>query len=123
MNCARLRLNADTTTIFVRDGWLVIESVDPASLETQLLAANGERLLPVAEVSERTGFTPGAVRNWIKRSILPAIRVGREYRIREAELAKLLEGNSRPAVSIAKRIGRRRKAVSVAGNGKLDSHG
>ena len=101
----RFRRNADTTTIFVRDGWLVIESVDRTSLD-KLLAENCERLLTVAEVNERIGFTPGAVRNWIKRSILPAIRVGREYRIREAELAKFLEGNyserSRAATQLAR---------------------
>lgn len=112
MNCSRIRLNAETTAIFVRDGWLIIEVADSAALQTQLLDAKGERMLSVAEVSERTGFTPGAVRDWIKRSVLPAVRVGKEYRIRETELAKLLEGNSRETVSTAKRIGRRRKSIS-----------
>ena len=111
MNCARLRLNADTTTIFVRDGWLIIEAADTAELHDQLRGAEGGRLLTVAEVSQRTGFTAGAVRDWIKRSLLNAVRVGKEYRIREADLEKLIEGKSMDAVSVSKRIGRRRKPL------------
>lgn len=118
-NCVRLRLSAETTRIFVRDGWLIIESADSDALKSELLHANGERLLSVAEVSERTGFTPGAVRDWIKRSVLAAIRVGKEYRIREAELARLLEGRVRETGSTARRIGRRRKSVSVCGESPL----
>ena len=113
MNCARLRLNAKTTTIFVRDGWLIIEAAEIDALQRQLAGAHGDRLLTVAEVSQRTGFTAGAVRDWIKRSVLAAVRVGKEYRVREADLAKLLDGKSRETVSISKRIGRRRKAVSA----------
>ena len=113
MNCARLRLNAETTTIFVRDGWLIIEAAETDALQRQLAGVHGDRLLTVAEVSQRTGFTAGAVREWIKRSVLAAVRVGKEYRVREADLAKLLNGKSRETVSISKRIGRRRKAVSA----------
>ncbi len=113
MNCARLRLNAETTTIFVRDGWLVIEVAETDSLREQLAGADGDRMVTVAEVSERTGFTAGAVRDWIKRSILPAVKVGQEFRVREADLAKLLDGKTPETLSISKRIGRRRKAVAV----------
>lgn len=113
MNCARLRLNAETTTIFVRDGWLIIETAETDALRGQLADANGDRLLAVAEVSERTGFTAGAVRDWIKRSILAAVRVGKEYRIRETDLARLLDGKTPETVSVSKRIGRKRKAVLV----------
>lgn len=111
MNCARLRLHADTTTIFVRDGWLIIEAADSAVLQDQLRSAEGSQLLTVAEVSRRTGFTTGAVRDWIKRSLLKAVRVGKEYRIREGELEKLIEGRAATTVSVSKRIGRRRKPV------------
>lgn len=112
MNCARLRLNADTTTIFVRDGWLTIETAEGAALEDPLRSAQGSRLLTVAEVSQRTGFTTGAVRDWIKRSLLIAVRVGKEYRIREDDLQKLIEGKSGNALSVSRRIGRRRKPVT-----------
>lgn len=113
MNCARLRLNAETTTILVRDGWLIIEAADPGELQAELAGASGERLLTIAQVSEQTGFTAGAVRAWVKRSVLPAVRVGKEYRIRESDLAKLLGGKSPEAVSLSQSIGRRRKAISV----------
>ena len=113
MNCARLRLSAETTTIFVRDGWLVIEVAETDSLREQLAGADGDRMVTVAEVSVRTGFTAGAVRDWIKRSILPAVKVGQEYRVRDADLAKLLDGKTPETLSISKRIGRRRKAVAV----------
>ncbi len=113
MNCARLRLNAETTTILVREGWLIIEAADSNDLQAQVNSANGDRLLTVIEVSERTGFTAGAVRDWIKRSVLPAVRIGKEYRVREADLATLIDGKSPEAVSLSKRIGRRRKVVSV----------
>jgi excisionase family DNA binding protein len=111
MNCARLRLHANTTTIFIRDGWLIIEAADSATLQDQLRSAEGNRLLTVADVSRRTGFTAGAVRDWIKRSLLTAVRVGKEYRIREADLEKLIEGKSPPTVAVSNRIGRRRKPV------------
>ncbi len=112
MNCARLRLHAETTTIFIRNGWLIIEAADSAALQDQLRSAEGSQLLTVAEVSHRTGFTPGAVRDWIKRSLLKAVRVGKEYRIREDELEKLIEGRASGSVSVSKRIGRGRKPVT-----------
>lgn len=112
MNCARLRLHAETTTIFIRDGWLIIEATDSATLQDQLRSAEGSQLLTVAEVSRRTGFTAGAIRDWIKRSLLKAVRVGKEYRIREDELEKLIEGKAPSSVSVSKRIGRRRKPVT-----------
>jgi len=55
----------------------------------------------------------GAVRDWIRRAALTAVRVGREYRVREADLAALIDGKSFQTVSVSKRISRRRKAVSV----------
>jgi excisionase family DNA binding protein len=113
MNCARLRLSAETTTIFVRDGWLTIEVAETNTLREQLANASGDRLLTVAEVSDQTGFTAGAVRDWIKRSALVAVRVGKQYRVREADLAKLLDGKTSRQPSISKRVGRRRKAVAV----------
>ncbi len=112
MNCARLRLHAETTTIFIRDGWLIIEAADSAALQDQLRSAEGSQLLTVAEVSRRTGFTAGAVRDWIKRSLLTAVRVGKEYRIRECELEKLIAGKSADSVPVSKRIGRRRKRLT-----------
>lgn len=113
MNCARFRLNAETTTIIVRNGWLIVEVAESEALRDELAGATGDRLLTVADVSLRTGFTVGAVRDWIKRSVLAAVKVGREFRVREADLAKLVDGTTPETISIAKRIGRKRKAVTV----------
>jgi excisionase family DNA binding protein len=115
MHSVRIRLNAETTTICVRDGWLIVDVADAEAVRAQLADANGERLITVAEVSRRTGFTAGAVRDWIKRAILPAVRIGKEFRVREAELVKLIGGGaSAPEIrSASNRIGRRRKAITV----------
>ena len=115
MNCARLRLNAETTTIFVRDGWLVIEVAETDSLREQLAGATGDRLVTVAEVSERTGFTTGAVRDWIKRSILRRrAKSVRSIACARQSLAKLLGGKTPETLCHFKaQSGRRRKAVAV----------
>jgi len=75
-----------------------------------LNGADGTRLLSVVEVSERTGFTCGAIRAWIKRAVLTAVRIGKEYRIREADLQVFMESPKRSEASDG-RIGRRRKPV------------
>ena len=110
MNCTRIKLDAGTTVVFVRDGWLIVEVADVDALREQLSGADGTRLLSVAEVSERTGFTCGAIRAWIKRAFLNAVRIGKEYRIREADLQAFLDSPKRSEVSDG-RIGRRRKPV------------
>ena len=113
MNSARLRLSADTTKIFFRDGWLIIEVADPSTFKDELARSEGEQLLTVAEVSKQTGFTPGAVRDWIKREVLPAKKVGKQYRVRESDLSDLLNGKPTPANPSPEIGRRRRKAVVV----------
>lgn len=113
MNCARLQLSAATTTIFIRDGWLIIEVADEEALREQLNSADGSRLMSVSEVSKRTGFTSGAVRGWIKRAILTAVRVGKEYRIREADLERFLSGKNRAGMIESSAGRRRRKPIAV----------
>lgn len=112
MNCARIQLSAATTAIFVREGWLIIEVADVDALRGQLSGADGSRLLSVAEVSERTGFTRGAIRAWIKRAALVAVRIGKEYRVRESDLDQFLTATNRSGAT-ADQTGRRRKPISV----------
>ena len=38
-------------------------------------------------------ITPGRVRGWIRRNLLPAIRIGHRYYIKEKDLDALIEGN------------------------------
>jgi excisionase family DNA binding protein len=110
MTCTRIKLDVETTVIFVRDGWLIVEVADADAVREQLNGTDGSRLLSVAEVSERTGFTCGAIRAWIKRAALNAVRIGKEYRIREADLQAFLDSPKRSQASDG-RIGRRRKPV------------
>jgi len=112
MTCTRIKLDVETTVIFVRDGWLIVEVADVDAVREQLNGTDGSRLLSVAEVSDRTGFTSGAIRGWIKRKVLNGVRIGKEYRVREADLRAFLDGPMRSDAP-ASRIGRRRKPVVV----------
>lgn len=112
MNCTRIQLSAATTAIFVRDGWLIIEVADADALRGQLNSAEGSRLMSVAEVSERTGFTSAAIRGWIKRAALAAVRIGKEYRVREADLEQFLSSNN-PSSATANKATRKKKPISV----------
>jgi excisionase family DNA binding protein len=107
MDCVRLKLNSTSTTIVVRDGWLIIETTDCESLNRELESATANRIFNVAEVSEKTGFTPNAVRAWLKSGKLTGRRVGKEYRIHERDLGKFLEGVPEPEPGKKMRIGRR----------------
>ena len=53
-----------------------------------------EKLLTVQEVADQVGFSLETIRRYIKRGIngkrLPAIRMGREYRIRPSDLREFL---------------------------------
>lgn len=48
-------------------------------------------LLTAEEVAQYLGYTSRTIRNWIRDNELPAMKVGREYRIRRADLLKFLE--------------------------------
>ena len=54
--------------------------------------------LTVDEIAQRLAVTPETVRGMIKARRLSSIRVGRQYRVRESELARYLERMERPAV-------------------------
>ena len=51
-----------------------------------------DRLLTVAEVSERLKVLPGSIRRYIAEGRLPALRIpGGYYRIRERDLKRFLQ--------------------------------
>ena len=52
----------------------------------------GDRLLTVGEVAETMRVSNMTVYRLIKAGELPALRVGKSYRIRESEMERYLEG-------------------------------
>lgn len=45
-----------------------------------------DNLYTVLQISNRYGVKVGTVRSWIKQKILPAIKIGKEYRISETDI-------------------------------------
>lgn len=52
------------------------------------------RLLSTDDVAELLAVTPKTVRRWIAEGELPAVKLHRQWRVRSAELDRLLEGES-----------------------------
>jgi excisionase family DNA binding protein len=50
-----------------------------------------ERLLTVPQVADEFQVTPQTIRNWIDAGTLPAIRMGRAFRLRRADVDALLD--------------------------------
>jgi excisionase family DNA binding protein len=50
-----------------------------------------ERLLTVPQVADEFQVTSQTIRNWIDAGTLPAIRVGRAFRLRRADVDALLD--------------------------------
>lgn len=48
-------------------------------------------LLTVAQVADALQVTAQTIRNWIAQGVLPALRVGRAYRIRREDVDELLD--------------------------------
>jgi excisionase family DNA binding protein len=63
-----------------------------------------ERLLTVPQVAEEFQVTSQTIRNWIDAGTLPAIRVGRAFRLRRADVDALLD---RARAGGGARVGRR----------------
>ena len=50
----------------------------------------GGELLTVNQAARRVEVTPGTIREWIKKNKLTAVKAGRQYRIRRADLDQCL---------------------------------
>ena len=51
-----------------------------------------EKLLTPAQVAERLQITERTVYGWLRRGTLPALKLGRLWRIRQDDLEAFLEG-------------------------------
>jgi len=66
--------------------------------------ANADRqLLTVPQVASAFQVTPQTIRNWIDHGTLPAVRVGRAFRVRREDVEALLERASADSGSLATR--------------------
>jgi excisionase family DNA binding protein len=61
------------------------------------------QLLTVPQVAEEFQVTAQTIRNWIDQGVLPAVRVGRAFRVRREEVEALLERASAESNSLATR--------------------
>ena len=79
------------------------------------MAIESEQLLTVREVAERLRVHPITVRRLIASGRLPAVRIGRAVRVREADLATCTQRTSRATERIhtprAQELKRRRTIV------------
>ena len=61
------------------------------------------QLLTVPQVAEEFQVTAQTIRNWIDQGVLPAVRVGRAFRVRSEDVDGLLERASAESSSLATR--------------------
>jgi excisionase family DNA binding protein len=67
------------------------------------LPARQRQLLTVPQVAEEFQVTAQTIRNWIDQGALPALRVGRAFRVRSEDVDALLERASADSRSLATR--------------------
>ena len=61
------------------------------------------QLLTVPQVAEQFQVTAQTIRNWIDGGVLPAVRVGRAFRVRSEDVDALLERADAESSSLATR--------------------
>jgi excisionase family DNA binding protein len=57
--------------------------------------------LTVPQVAAELQVTPQTIRNWIDQGTLPAVRIGRAFRVKRSDLDALLERASAESASLA----------------------
>jgi excisionase family DNA binding protein len=67
------------------------------------LTLRQRQLLAVPQVAEQFQVTAQTIRNWIDAGVLPAVRVGRAFRVRGEDVDALLERASAESGSLATR--------------------
>ena len=58
-------------------------------------------LLTVAQVADELQVTAQTIRNWIEQGVVPALRIGRAYRIRRDDVDELLARANAESESLA----------------------
>jgi excisionase family DNA binding protein len=62
-----------------------------------------QQLLTVPQVADQFQVTAQTIRNWIDQGVLPAVRVGRPFRVRREDVDALFERASAQSSSLATR--------------------
>jgi excisionase family DNA binding protein len=62
-----------------------------------------DSLLTVPQVAEEFQVTDQTIRNWIDSGVLPAVRIGRAFRIKRSAVDELLDRASADSPSLATR--------------------
>lgn len=68
-----------------------------------VLAPSDRQLLTVPQVAAALQVTAQTIRNWINHGVLPAVRVGRAFRVRGEDVDALLDRASADSSSLATR--------------------
>jgi len=55
---------------------------------------DSDRYLTVLEVAEQLGFSDQTVYNWIRAKKLPAIKIQKDFRIKQSDVDRLLEAHT-----------------------------
>ncbi len=61
-----------------------------------------EQLLTVKEAAQRLACTEAAIRKWLRQRRLPAVKIGRLVRLREADLEAAIAKGVRPRVGASR---------------------
>lgn len=61
------------------------------------------QLLTVPQVAAELQVTPQTIRNWIDHGTLPAVRIGRAFRVKRPDVDALLERATADSTSLATR--------------------
>jgi excisionase family DNA binding protein len=56
--------------------------------------------LSVPDVAEQLGFSDQTILDWIRQKKLPAVQIGRRYRIRQSDVNRVVEANRTTAPAL-----------------------
>ncbi len=74
------------------------------------------RLYRTGEVAKRLGVSTMTIRRWVKSGKIKAHKIGKEYRIPESEVLRLLEGKLPDKVVIYARVSSRDQKEDLESN-------
>jgi len=83
---------------------------------------DGAGYLDVRAAAAYTSVAPGTVRRWVRQGALPEYRVGRELRVKRADLDRLMQRGRRPrppSVEQSPEVRGRKLAVALQSSARV----